>query len=1142
MQSSTILFLFCCLLGLIPLQAQVIDDFSDGDFTQNPTWTGETGLFQVNPAFELQSNGNTAITNTIYLSTPNTRLDATEWRFRLRYGFNPSTSNLMRVYLVSDQANLSGPLNGYFVQIGETGSDDSIDLFRQDGASNTRLIDGSTGQLGSGVDVWVQVIRDNAGNWTLNADNNGNGLFTTEGDTTDITYTTTAHFGIFIKYTSTRTTSFFADDFYVGEVIQDTTAPALNSLEWLSQTEVEAIFSEPLEMLSAENTNNYVLDNGIGTPIDVQQDGTNPARVVLDFATSFVNNTSYTLTVSNVKDLSGNAINPPVSDSFVYFIPEVADSRDVIFNEIFADPTPPLGLPNAEFLELYNRSTKTVDLAGWTLDNGTTVGTLPTYQFSPGTYLVVARSDQAAQFEVFGTAISPSSWPALVNTGDNLGLRSSEGVLIDTVDYRNDWYGDPVKAAGGFSLELINPENETCPPAANWRGSNNIAGGTPGMENSIFSMAGDTLAPTLVSAFVISPNVVEVCFSESMDAASVSLASHYTVDNGIGSPIGAQVQDADIRCLNLAFATGLQAGIIYTLSISGVQDCSGNEVAAPQTAQLIIGGAAEELEVIITEIFPDFSPQVGLPEAEFVEIYNRSTEALSLNGWTLTDGSSDAVFANTVMLPGEFLILCEEGDSADFATFGKVLTAPDFPSLNNATDSLYLRDDLGNTIDFVFYADNWYVDSEKEDGGYSLERIDRDFVGCNLAGNWRASASLTGGTPGQANSVAGSFMDTQSPQITAVEIIDANTLRLVFDEQMDALSLENLAAYSVDQGIGVPLLAIATLPHLQSVELVLDASLSTNVIYTLTFTGLSDCSGNALNGSRAFGLPVPVEAGDVLLNEILFNPYTGGADFVEIYNNSSKILDLSELRIGEIFPETDSIFNADPIAERSVLFLPGTILCLTADVAFQQATYFPPSTAVFYEMSSFPSYDDSKGEVVIFTGSGLQLDRFRYEDDFQFPSLSDENGVSLERISLDRPTQDPGNWHSAASTVLFATPGYENSQVLNLSESPSAVSLEKSTFSPNGDGDDDVLAINYDFDFIGANVRVSIFDSQGRPITVLMQNSLLSPEPGTIFWDGRDDHNTKADIGIYVVLFEVSNQESGKKEVYKLACVLADRL
>ena len=60
--------------------AQFIDDFTDGDFTTNPAWSGQDTFFIVNGTNQLQSNGPTA-TDEIYLSTPNTQFSNTEWSF-----------------------------------------------------------------------------------------------------------------------------------------------------------------------------------------------------------------------------------------------------------------------------------------------------------------------------------------------------------------------------------------------------------------------------------------------------------------------------------------------------------------------------------------------------------------------------------------------------------------------------------------------------------------------------------------------------------------------------------------------------------------------------------------------------------------------------------------------------------------------------------------------------------------------------------------------------------------------------------------------------------------------------------------------------------------------------------------------------
>src|SRR5262249_52776593 len=132
MKNYGFIFLILFQLEAFP---QTNDSFSDGNFTINPAWSGSASRFVVNDAQQLQLNY--IRSETSYLSTPfsASSLDDIEWRVYARLPFSPSGSNFARIYLVSDNADLTASLNGYYLQLGESGSSDAIELFRQNGTS-----------------------------------------------------------------------------------------------------------------------------------------------------------------------------------------------------------------------------------------------------------------------------------------------------------------------------------------------------------------------------------------------------------------------------------------------------------------------------------------------------------------------------------------------------------------------------------------------------------------------------------------------------------------------------------------------------------------------------------------------------------------------------------------------------------------------------------------------------------------------------------------------------------------------------------------------------------------------------------------------------------------------------------------------
>src|SRR5947207_6865689 len=107
---------------------------------------------------------------------------------------------------------------------------------------------------------------------------------------------------------------------------------------------------------------------------------------------------------------------------------------DVVIDEIMADPTPQIGLPNNEWIELKNTTTTAINLLNWRIGDATgQSGPLPNFTLQPDSFVIVCTGSAVAAMSAFGTAISVTSFPSLDNDGDQLFLKSANGKTIHAV-------------------------------------------------------------------------------------------------------------------------------------------------------------------------------------------------------------------------------------------------------------------------------------------------------------------------------------------------------------------------------------------------------------------------------------------------------------------------------------------------------------------------------------------------------------------------------------------------------------------------------------------------------------------------------------------------------------------------------------
>jgi hypothetical protein len=635
-------------------------------------------------------------------------------------------------------------------------------------------------------------------------------------------------------------------------------------------------------------------------------------------------------------------------------------------------------------------------------------------------------------------------------------------------------------------------------------------------------------APVNLSQAVASgEKSVQVRFSRKVESASAQNADHYTLDGNVGV-IRATHDPNDPALVWLELDTPLSDNRLYTLTVDGVADTEGNPILPGSTAQFRYSIPVRYNELVISEIFADESPQVGLPDAEYLELHNRTSRPISLNRFQLYFNNNSGLFPDSLIRPGEYIILCANSQVSKFTAHGKVIGLSNF-SLNNTGATLSLRDAGGKLVFAVSYSDTWYQSAAKKEGGWSLEMMDPENP-CGEAQNWMASENPSGGTPGKANSTAVSRPDLTPPQVLRVEISSTTQLKVVFNEKLDSLSTVNTLAYALDKNVPIQSVQVES-PGFRQVNLTLLAPLQPKTTYSLQLNGLTDCAGNliASNTRYTFVLPETGDSSDVVLNEVLFNPRSGGVDFVEIYNRSDKYISLRDWQLANV--SDGVIANGHPIAIEPLIIEPRQYKVLTTSEAALRSHYPKSKAETFLAIPSLPSYPDAAGTVVLLNQNNRLIDRFDYSEDFHFALIKDKNGVSLERISFDSRANDPAGWQSAASTEDYATPGYRNSQFQTPVANPGGLVVEPRVFTPDEDGFNDFTTLSYAFGSGGNVASIRIFDARGREVKRLAQNQTLASE-GYFRWDGTNDRGEKVRTGYYIIHIEMFDLQ-GKTQNFR---------
>lgn len=718
---------------------------------------------------------------------------------------------------------------------------------------------------------------------------------------------------------------------------------------------------------------------------------------------------------------------------------------DIVVNEIMYAPTSGM---SKEWFEIYNKSSSAVNLNNWKWKDATAtlrIITLQNITLNPNSYAIICEDSNAVKsfYSSFtGIILQPTNgWSALNNTGDQLVLFSSAGLVMDSINFSSSWGG----SSGNKSLERIlasGPSNQN----TNWGTCIASNGATPNLLNSITPkqydlelasltfnqtspLIGDTLGliAKIKNRGILQAAQFSVSFYNDYNLDSIPQQNELITSVNSTSPLNPG-DSVNINANTILDSSGYRqfiAKVFYTPD----EDTTNNK----KISSIQIGGGSTAGNIIINEIMYDYPAN----ECEWVEFYNNSDSIVNLKNWKIQDNTSSQIIITSsdfFLMPDSFAVISKSNaifNNHPSLSQNLVIINSSLPSLNNDGDAVIIYKVNGVISDRVDYLPSW--------GGQdaSLERISATGLS-NDSANWATSIDCEKSTPGRVNSI------------------------------------------------------------------------TTAVHYQLK---------------------------DLVVNEIMSSPFSGEAEWIELYNPTSQTINITNWMMYETggnYKITDTCL---------ALVKPGDYVVFASDTTlYNRFSYLhtQDSTQKVFILNSSLGLNNDADLVKITDLFKTTIDSVYYFDDWNNPNFPSTTGISLEKINPILNSNTASSWSSCVYPI-GGTPGLRNSIYTQTLPSTATVTISPNPFSPDGDGYEDFTIINYNLPSAISQLRIKIFDVKGRLVRTLVNNQPTGSS-GSVVFDGLDDEKQKLRLGIYIVFMEALDENNGVVETVKTTVVVAAKL
>ncbi len=504
---------------------------------------------------------------------------------------------------------------------------------------------------------------------------------------------------------------------------------------------------------------------------------------------------------------------------------------------------------------------------------------------------------------------------------------------------------------------------------------------------------------------------------------------------------------------------------------------------------------------------------------EWVELFNADSNQASLADFSIVvSGDTSHLDSGSVILPPSgFTIISRKPVSEtetensfekqwgnNSGTWGDVVDE-NYPllkgkfSLSNGSGRILLLY-LDTPVDsFIWTAD--------AGDGKSWERI----LALNPAtnSNLGVSRAASGSTPGKINSVAPVANDLAIER-ASLQNLNGSTARLfsiVKNVGLDStaprylffsLGIPGDTGYTITQVLDSFMVSPLAPQEVDSfsVDVTLPNGYQRLIVY-LSSDGRNENNFAAVN--LRIGTTIPT----LLINEFLPDPASPlESEWIELYNAADTAVELCGWKLGDAKSQVALVPDSAIIPAKSFM------VAVEDQQSFR--AFYPDVTVSIFEPSTWPALNNDGDTIKLVGPFGLVEDSIGYKKGYG-------GNVSWEKKDPSQRSDNPANWWRSVDAG-GATPGISNSIAATYSENLQ-MDISPNPFSPDGDGFDDEVAINFTLPF-QANLTAKIYDVNGREVKTLLNDSPVAS--GQLRWDGKGNNGKASRAGIYVLFMETS--------------------